>query len=79
MGLCVYLGISRRAPVLTLVLWVSMLAEVVIWPDIAGREHIVAMVAAVVITVPLRWRPADGYAVAIRRLVVGSGARAVTR
>jgi len=52
-GLCVYLGIHRRAYLLCGLLCAAMVVEVIVIPDLAGREHLAAMVAALVVAAPL--------------------------
>jgi len=57
-GLCVYLGCAVRAPILAGLVAAAMVAELLWKPDLAGREHVVAMLVALLVAVPLLVRPA---------------------
>ncbi|GAA2913868.1 hypothetical protein [Streptomyces mexicanus] len=57
-GLFTYLSVVRRAPVVFLLTGGSMVAESVIKPNLAGREHLIAVAAAIVLAlVHERGRP----------------------
>lgn len=55
-GLGTYLGIKLRAPLLTTGLVAAMVVEVVVKPDLAGREHVVAIAVGALCAVPVLWR-----------------------
>ncbi|MEU6807820.1 hypothetical protein ABZ920_02140 [Streptomyces sp. NPDC046831] len=56
-GLFTYLSIVRRAPVVFTLTGGSMVAESVLEPNLAGREHLIAVAAAVVLgLLHGRWR-----------------------
>ncbi|MFE2868021.1 hypothetical protein [Embleya sp. NPDC059259] len=49
-GLVVCIAMVRRAPILFVGVWALMIAEVVVKPNLAGREHIAAMTGVTVCT-----------------------------
>ena len=55
-GVCVYLGVQRKAPLLSAVLWIAMILELIFLPDLAGVEHLAAMAFAFMVAVPLTRR-----------------------
>ncbi|MFC8712321.1 hypothetical protein ACFUCQ_20700 [Streptomyces sp. NPDC057197] len=55
-GLFTYLSVVRRAPVVFFLTGGSMVAESVVKPNLAGREHLIAVAAALVLAV-LHERP----------------------
>ncbi|MFF8479774.1 hypothetical protein [Streptomyces antibioticus] len=62
-GLFTYLAVLRRAPVLFTLTGGSMLVESVVRPNLAGREHLIAVAAAVVLGL------LHGQGVRLRRLL----------
>jgi hypothetical protein len=50
-GLFTYLSVVRRAPVVFFLTGGSMVAESVVDPNLAGREHLIAVAAAIVLAV----------------------------
>ncbi|MEU6481693.1 hypothetical protein ABZ858_33410 [Streptomyces sp. NPDC047017] len=50
-GLFTYLSLVRRAPVVFFLTGGSMVAESIVKPNLAGREHLIAVAAAVVLAV----------------------------
>ncbi|MEU0601337.1 hypothetical protein ABZ484_24300 [Streptomyces sp. NPDC006393] len=50
-GLFTYLSVVRRAPVVFLLTGGSMVAESVVRPNLAGREHLIAVATAVLLAV----------------------------
>ncbi|MEU6403852.1 hypothetical protein [Streptomyces sp. NPDC046985] len=55
-GLFTYLSVVRRAPVVFFLTGGSMVAESVVKPNLAGREHLIAVAAAILLAL-LRERP----------------------
>ncbi|MFI6981373.1 hypothetical protein ACIBSV_22635 [Embleya sp. NPDC050154] len=49
-GLVVCIAMVRRAPILLAGVWILMIVEVVVKPNLAGREHIAAMAGVAVCT-----------------------------
>ncbi|WP_406279429.1 hypothetical protein [Embleya sp. NBC_00896] len=49
-GLVVCLAMVRRAPILFTGVWILMIAEVAIKPNLAGREHLAAMAGITILT-----------------------------
>jgi hypothetical protein len=49
-GLVVCIAMVRRAPILFTGVWALMIAEVIVKPNLAGREHLAAMTGVTILT-----------------------------